>query len=190
MPKETKELITKKGCAEELVRRQYVRLYICVAGTLLGALLLWIGCGGLSDTWQWFWGLEERDAVDVLLFAFQLLYETISILCGLLPACVLAEALVRIQRYKKLDFFVAEDTLLRSERETVRGARGYREVKAFYFLRCGRYVITPQDKSVFEYSKEEDRFYVMLYGKHQKPIAVYNQRVYEYRAEPEYTRDR
>jgi len=185
MEKEKKEIITKKECAQMLIKRLYFRLYASIACSWLGVLCIWLGYTMQTEWWWNFWDKEAREALDVLFFLVGSLPGITMMLCGIVILWMVADTLLRFVRYKRLDFLVIEDTLMRTARETVRTPKGYREEKVLYFLKSGRYVISGKDKSVFEYSSEDDKFYIMTYGKKQVPVAVYNQKVYEYRTEME-----
>ena len=53
---------------------------------------------------------------------------------------------------------------------------------AFYFLNMGRYAVSPVDRSAFEYSDVDDKFYVIVYdGKNKRPQLAYNMKVYQWK---------
>ena len=78
-------------------------------------------------------------------------------------------------------FYAVEDELVRTDERAARGGLlGYRVQKIFYFMLHGEYLISMSDqKSITEYSKLGDRFYLIFLEGKRRPVKIYNKRVYE-----------
>ena len=168
MTKETKSVLTREGIKKDLLGELRTGiLSLC-------ALLMIFFVIGLILTF-----IAFRPGVGRVLCGLSF----VALIVWL--AVIYARSYVLIARDR---FAVVEDTFLYAAEETVHQGRRLKLERVLYFERYGRYVLSPVDGSVFDYSNEGDRFYLVVYEektqkshKNQPPIRVYNARIYEYR---------
>ena len=91
----------------------------------------------------------------------------------------------KLKKAKSNSFSVVKDKLVRIEERTEYSYRFGRshaqELKIFHFRDHGEYRVTAKDGSAFDYSSEEDIFYLVLYYGSSTPALAYNAKVYDYR---------
>ncbi len=90
-----------------------------------------------------------------------------------------------IKKTKNGSFVVVKDKLVRMEERTEyshsRGHIHTQEIKIFHFRDHGEYRVTAKDGSAFDYSSEEDIFYLVIFDGSISPTLVYNSKIYDYR---------
>ncbi|MBQ8849437.1 MAG: hypothetical protein IJ011_03775 [Clostridia bacterium] len=164
MDKEKRSVLTRESIKKELVDQNKMLLIF----------------GGLSTLGIWFFV-----AAFLFLFAGQLAAYITFVPIAFLPLLYLIPKLIDLIKVQSGRFYVVEDELTRTAEEVGYGLMfRYRLKKIFYFMRHGRYVISMSDeKSITEYSKIGDRFYLLFLEGKKKPIKVYNKRVNDVSAE-------
>ena len=155
--KQTKAIINKETIKKELLAEQKATAPIfLVLGILcmISALLMW----------------SENGIIAAIL------------MIGIGAGIIIYDCYM-VGRIIKCHFDVIEDHLVRmAEDEPVRSRGRTRYYDVFYFSRTGRYIVTGADKSAWNYSSEDDKFYVVVMrGRNIIPMKVYNSKVYEYR---------
>ena len=86
-----------------------------------------------------------------------------------------------IIKTKNSSFTVVKDKLVRIEERTVtRGQHTY-ILKIFHFRDYGEYQVTAKDGSAFNYSSEDDIFYLVFFEGSAHPALAYNSKIYDYR---------
>jgi len=97
--------------------------------------------------------------------------------------CYLITCIKKINKTKKLEFSVVKDKLVRIEEriEYSRVNSSTRIIRLFHFRDHGEYRVTQKDGSAFDYSSEDDIFYLVLYCGSKSPSLAYNAKVYDYR---------
>ena len=100
---------------------------------------------------------------------------------ALLLFAMLGYVALNMLKISKGRFYAVEDELVRTEERAARGGLfGYRVQKVFYFMLHGEYLISMADqKSITEYSKLGDRFYLIFLEGKKRPVKIYNKKVYE-----------
>lgn len=179
MFKEEKEIVTPEKIKKTLtaMHRAAVPMMIVfsVGGAILTALAAWI----LSD-------LNEH------MISYIILWGAVLAACVLMTvwALILLVRAIVISLTAGGSFSVSEDVLIHMEEKRARHLYGGRGifgifasrslVQVLHFQKYGTYLISGVDRSTYDYSSVDDRFYVVLTGK-GKIALVYNQKVYEYK---------
>ena len=184
MQKVEKEKITKAECAKQI--RYQLKASIPMLCVLCGmsALMALFGLGNDVADRAWYKLLEDATAMRVLAFIMAIIGEAVFFLPAVISAFVAVSLLGKFRMARRGSFRIVQDKLVRIAkdeyvREYSRGAfRGHLE-NAFYFLKHGRYRVTKWDRSAFDYSSEEDMFYLVLTdGKKPTILLAFNQNIY------------
>lgn len=156
MNRQTKNIITRKDCAEKMIHGYKTTLFMAAGFTLI--MLIFALISFAIGEW-----------ITVL---FGVLFLLFVLAMWLKP-------IIKINRIKKGKFTVVKDRLCRISYETVRYRRSYIEVPVFYFCSGLRVEIHENE---LQYTEEEDEFFIVILNI-QKPRAelMYNAKRYEFK---------
>ncbi len=98
------------------------------------------------------------------------------------PFFLIIRNLVFYVRITGRHYSIVEDTLVRKvDREFTRVWGRVRYDDVFYFEKYGRYTVPRTERSAFDYSSENEMFYlIVLNGRRPRIMRAYNTKVYDY----------
>ena len=152
---------------------------LCVLCGMSALMALLGSFNNIADR-AWYKLLEDANVMRVLAFIMAIIGEAVFFLPAVISAFVAVSLLGKFRMARKGSFRIVQDKLVRiAKDEYVRVAgRGHLE-NAFYFMKHGRYRVTKWDRSAFDYSSEEDMFYLVLTdGKKPTILLAFNQNIY------------
>ena len=182
MNRNDKEMITKAECAKQIRYQLKASIpMICVLCGMSALMALLGSFNNIADR-AWYKLLEDANVMRVLAFVVAIIGEAVFFLPAILSVWIAVSLLRKLRMAQKGSFRIVQDKLVRIAKDEYvhqYGSRGHIE-NAFYFLKHGRYRVTKWDRSAFDYSSEEDMFYLVISdGKKPVILLVYNQNVYD-----------
>ena len=182
--KEEKTIITYEALKKEFKREIVFKLPLFVILFIAAIVTAFKAASAFGEAFT-----AAPFSVELITYAiFILILDIILFVLSLIPVYELIQI-------NKCRFLIFEDRLLSMGEEYVRRKRSVGELlrttptlntgsyqKVFNFRDHGQYVITPRDRTAYDYSSPEDLFLVIsLDVSFNKTILVYNKKVYEFK---------
>ncbi len=182
--KQTKQAISGEAFRAEMMKKAKLLILPCIAGAILILILtafLKPLIGHLLD-------IFNNPAIDGYRDPKYIAKAIVTLIVLLIaigyPIFVIIRNVIFYIKITRRCFTIVEDTLVRKvDREFTRtfGRTHYDDI--FYFETYGRYTVPRTERSAFDYSSENDGFYlIVLKGRKPRIMRAYNTKVYEYQA--------
>lgn len=182
--KQTKQPISLDAFRAEMMKKAKLLILPCIAGVILILVLtafLKPLIGHLLDSFNDPTMVGYRDPSYIARLIIMLIMLLIAI--GY-PVFVIIRNLIFYNKIMRQRYAIVEDTLVRKvDRTGIHSFGPAHNDDFFYFEAYGRYTVPRTERSAFDYSSENDPFYlIVLKGRRPRIMRVYNAKVYEYKA--------
>lgn len=182
--KQTKQAISLEAFRNETRKNAKLLILPCIAGVILILVLtafLKPLTGHLLDAFN----NPDIDGYRDPKYIAQGVITLVVLLIAIgYPVFVIVRNVVFYVKITRRCFTIVVDMLIRKvDREFTRvwGRTHYDDV--FYFEKYGRYTVPRTERSAFDYSNENESFYlIVLKGRKPKIMRAYNAKVYEYKS--------